>query len=587
MLQRSVPARMIGRVSSLDWVLSLGLAPLSYALTGPIADALGAQGDAALVRGSSSGVVLLRRAPLRAERSQRRDARGRERDHGSRGLVPAQSRHSASLLSSVGACSRARSRTRSSASSRGASTSRCTSTTASPASRSSVSSTAPCRRRSTASAAASPRRSSSCRTAASRSTSRRRSCARKAPSFDLPIALAILAASRQFPAGAARGARGGRRARPRRTAAPRRRRARGRGGSDARVDRQADLPRRRRAAEAALAGVEPVPVAAPRRGRRVPARRDRARVGAARTGTRPEVRLPDLADVRGHERARRALEIAAAGRHNLLLAGPPGTGKTMLARRLPGVLPPLEPVRGARGDAHPFRRRARLARAAADLAAAVSRAAPQRLDGGDRRRRPGTATRRGDARAPRRAAPRRAAGVPASGARGAAAAARGRRRRDRACGGRGVFPARFQVVANDESVCLRRARRSRRPSAPARRSGSRRSATSSRARCSTASTSSSPCRGRARSSSRRRTARRPSPCAPASSRRGRERRRRARPPRTSCSRGRSTGCRSPRAAAHASRASRARSPRSPDADAVAAEHVAEALAYRSPRELDR
>ena len=50
---------------------------------------------------------------------------------------------------------------------------------------------------------------------------------------------------------------------------------------------------------------------------------------------------PDLGDVRGQAQAKRALEIAAAGGHSLLLAGPPGTGKSMLAVRLPGLLPPM------------------------------------------------------------------------------------------------------------------------------------------------------------------------------------------------------------------------------------------------------
>ena len=48
-----------------------------------------------------------------------------------------------------------------------------------------------------------------------------------------------------------------------------------------------------------------------------------------------------MAEVRGQGAARRALEVAAAGGHSMLMIGPPGAGKTMLARRLPGILPPL------------------------------------------------------------------------------------------------------------------------------------------------------------------------------------------------------------------------------------------------------
>jgi magnesium chelatase family protein len=67
----------------------------------------------------------------------------------------------------------------------------------------------------------------------------------------------------------------------------------------------------------------------------------RARPPSTRPAPAPAVEEPDLSDVHGQHLARRALEVAAAGGHNLLMIGPPGAGKTMLARRLPGLLPPL------------------------------------------------------------------------------------------------------------------------------------------------------------------------------------------------------------------------------------------------------
>lgn len=159
--------------------------------------------------------------------------------------------------------------------------------------------------------------------------------------FDLGVALAVLGASEQVAAGGLAGTWAvgelGLDGTARATTGilPAAGAARGHGA------RQVLVPERAAVEAQLVEGLRVVPIADLGEAVAVIDGRRRPRSGPPPTPP-SEPPIPDLRDVRGQHQARRALEIAAVGAHHLLLSGPPGCGKSMLAERLPGLLPPLD-----------------------------------------------------------------------------------------------------------------------------------------------------------------------------------------------------------------------------------------------------
>ena len=180
-----------------------------------------------------------------------------------------------------------------------------------------------------------------------------------------------------------------------------------------------------------------------------------ARVARVATGDD----IPDLADVHGQAMGRRALELAAAGGHNLLFVGPPGAGKTMLARRLAGLLPVL--TRDEALEVTTIHSVAGLLPPGAGLVTLRPFRAPHHtvsdaaLAGGGSQPRPG----RDQPRASRGVVPGRIAGVLATGAGGLAPTDGARRRHDRAYRAHQHLPSEVHACRRDEPVPVRLLRR--------------------------------------------------------------------------------------------------------------------------------